>query len=369
MKWFVFVAAVLVSSSANAATITETPFGDHDINIGVQGTIEMSDVDLFEKHLKNAKLQSNKRIVVELNSDGGNFASGLSIALLIHENNLTTWVPKGRLCASICAIMWLAGSDRWATNTSLIGFHAVYDTTNKQESGTGNAVLGSYLSQWGFDVSFIAYVSAAGPDEILFLSATNAQKYNVKFSGELPTEAYIQLQLQKNGDRVAKTDPAPRSEPPPPESTNGGLWASYVNDNFCMLKTEFKDGRFIGLGVFRDGVFALISKPSWSIPSNMRVAARVWIDNYPPLQGPGYAIPNLPTAMGIRVHPQFYRPLVGQMFDGWWAFVQFTGNEPPWQVSLWGVKANWPLFEQCARRVYPPFVSQLHTPNASTQPW
>jgi hypothetical protein len=134
------------------------------------------------------------------------------------------------------------------------------------------------------------------------------------------------------------------------------------------LTSGFNDGRSLGLGLTRDfGLFALLAKPSWAIPQGVRVAASVQIDWYPPLSGPGQSFPEWPNTMAIQVHPQFYNALVSEMIKGWRATVRFTGSEPPWQVSLWGVKAAWPAFLQCARRVSPTFVDQLYRPK--TQPW
>lgn len=362
-----------MGTSAQAADIKvwQSPDGK-EVHVNVFGEIELDDAVSFEKQYNSAK-SLNKRLFINLQSPGGNFVGGLAIAEFIHEQKLTTWVPADRQCASICAVMWLAGYERWATNSSLIGFHAAFNSKTGEQTGTGNAILGSYLTKWGYEVGFIAFATSAGPDNVLYLSDAIAKKYGLKFNGELPTEPYIQLALQK---RRGTSKSAERVEPDPPPSTPHqpeppprpmGYWSVTVKDQGCVLFSSFKDGRNIGLGVVPIGVFALISKPSWYVPSDVRVAARVWIDNWPPLQGPGGAFPNLPNTIAIRVHPQYYRPLVGEMIDGWWGYVQFTGNEPPWKVSLFGVKAVWPEFEECARRINPAFVNMLY--RSTTQPW
>jgi hypothetical protein len=139
-----------------------------------------------------------------------------------------------------------------------------------------------------------------------------------------------------------------------------GYWTTTVNPGACLLMTRFNDGRGIGIGLTRAGLLALIENPSWAMNGGINVgAASVQIDNYPSLSGPGSVAPGFPSAIGIPVAPQNYYALIREMFDGWHATVHFTGNEPPWQVSLYGVRAAWPSFEQCARRVSPAFLYQL----------
>jgi hypothetical protein len=140
-----------------------------------------------------------------------------------------------------------------------------------------------------------------------------------------------------------------------------GYWHTMASDNACTLTTRFDDGRGIGIGLARNsGLLALVEKPSWAMTSGANVAASVQIDNYAPLSGPGTVAPQFPSAIGIPVAPQNYNALIREMLDGWWATVHFSGNEPPWRVSLWGVRSAWPSFVQCARRVSPMFVNQLY---------
>jgi hypothetical protein len=150
-------------------------------------------------------------------------------------------------------------------------------------------------------------------------------------------------------------------------TATSGYWFTSANDNSCGVLTRFPDGRGLGVGVVRNsGLYALVQKPSWYVPDRVRVAASIQVDGYPPLSGPGMAVPEWPNTIAIPVQPRFYGALIHQVFVGWWATVRFTGNEPPWRVSLWGVKDSWPAFMQCAQRVSPVFVNQLYGP---TQPY
>ena len=210
MKWTVAM-LMLLTGTAHAADFRQsvTPNGK-DVQIRITSTIEFNDAELFKKQVDSAKLLgSDKRIVIDLRSPGGNFMGGLLIAELIHDDKLKTWVRADKSCTSICAIMWLAGFERFAKSTSLIGFHAAYDGTTGQETGKGNAILGSMLTKWGYDLEAVAFVTTAGPNDILYLSRASAQKYGIKFRGELPTEEYIQLVLQKHQSSPQTTTQAP----------------------------------------------------------------------------------------------------------------------------------------------------------------
>ena len=77
-----------------------------------------------------------------------------------------------------------------------------------------NAVLGSRYARWGLSEGAIAYLTTAGPEEAIFLTAESAARYGIVYEGALPSEGSIQLFLQQLAKR---TPPAP--VPAPPKST------------------------------------------------------------------------------------------------------------------------------------------------------
>jgi hypothetical protein len=215
-----------------------------------------------------------------------------------------------------------------------------------------------------FAVKYSAIKSFLDNNGIKYQTVNPSTKITAAEIGEKAKWFTYKITCHEGAKTVAS---APPSQPPSqPSSQTTGYWTATAGDNACSLSSKFVDGRSVGIGVTRDlGLIALISKPTWDVPQNIRVSARVQIDNYPPLSGPGLAIPNWPNTIAIPVQPRFYNDLIYQMIEGWWATVTFTGNEPPWQVSLWGVKASWPAFVQCARRVSPAVVDRMY----ATQPW
>jgi hypothetical protein len=141
--------------------------------IGLQGEIKLEDVATF----RSAAGASGKAIVV-LDSGGGNAWAGMEMGKVIHLKSFATFVPEDTLCASSCALMWLAGTPRLIAPGGVVGFHAVYirEEGKLLTSGSGNALVGAYLNQLGFSANVIAYVTHAPPEKMGWLSESTARE-------------------------------------------------------------------------------------------------------------------------------------------------------------------------------------------------
>jgi membrane-bound ClpP family serine protease len=188
MRGIIIIALLTVFTvvKAEAATITVNP-PEHGMTlIAVTGEIVPGDDRRFAEIARSAK---SELVVVNLSGPGGDLAAGLRIGTTIHDRGWTTRVPKDSRCNSTCAYIWIAGIQRGVTTTSYIGFHAAYDRATQQESGAGNAVLGSYLTKLGLNYDGIAYLTTSGPTQMTYLSAEAAAKYGIAIGfGELPSE-------------------------------------------------------------------------------------------------------------------------------------------------------------------------------------
>src|SRR5262249_20170474 len=87
-------------------------------------------------------------------------------------------------CASACAIAWLGGAQRFMSPTAHIGFHAAYTEKagRASESGVGNALVGSYLSQIGLPETAVVYITQAAPTELPLLTLRDAEKIGIEVS-------------------------------------------------------------------------------------------------------------------------------------------------------------------------------------------
>jgi hypothetical protein len=189
-------------------------------DITIDGEIKVGDAKEFERI---AGFIGNNTALVILSGPGGTFTDAREIGNSIRRHNWNTQV-KDEECLSACATIWISGVKRWASEKSLIGFHAVYDGKSGQESGPGNALVGAYFKDKGLSDEAIAYLTMAPPDMVVYLNAESASKYSIAYEGRLPMEAYIQLLLQfamrqkaleKSQEQTSSPAPAP---PPPPQS-------------------------------------------------------------------------------------------------------------------------------------------------------
>jgi hypothetical protein len=181
------VVTATLASPVQAALITLNYQGDK-LHFRISGEIEPGDDVQFKELTKDYMIND---IDVVLESPGGAFIPALNIGEMIKARHWHTRVSANSLCASSCAYIWLAGSTRKATATSVIGFHRIYlanrDKTIIQEDPIDNAYLGKYLGSLGFDYPLIEFVTSARPWEMNYLTAEDAKKYKINFEGGLPS--------------------------------------------------------------------------------------------------------------------------------------------------------------------------------------
>jgi hypothetical protein len=159
-------------NAALGAQIGRKAGSDFDL-IGLQGEIKSEDVATF----RSVASASGKAVIV-LDSGGGAALAGIEMGKLIHLKHFATFVPEDTLCASSCALMWLAGNPRLIAPGGTVGFHAVYIPQGDgtlMTSGSGNALVGAYLDQLGFSGDVIAYVTHAPPERMGWLSEGTAR--------------------------------------------------------------------------------------------------------------------------------------------------------------------------------------------------
>ena len=127
--------------------------------------------------------------IVVLSSDGGSLTAAMEIGEQIAEKSFTTYVLQGHACLSECAIVWIAGAERYAGSASSIGFKGLYqgEGTKHLPSVSENVLLGAYLAKLGLSTAFMKYTAEAGPAEFRFFNADTARRYNISAHfGEIP---------------------------------------------------------------------------------------------------------------------------------------------------------------------------------------
>lgn len=96
-----------------------TPTGLEDY-VSIEGDVELGDSTKFLKLMRKGEHIAG----VMLHSDGGSLDDGLAIAKFIYEHELDTMVTRN--CHSVCAIMFLAGKERFIADGASLTFHSAY---------------------------------------------------------------------------------------------------------------------------------------------------------------------------------------------------------------------------------------------------
>jgi len=143
--------------------------------ISIRGEIVAGDELAFRSLA--AKL-TGARVIVDLESSGGNPLVAIAIGRLIRVLGYSTHVSVG-YCASACGLIWLAGNQRFTGATGKVGFHAAYNSRTLQEVGAANALIGAYLNELGLSDKAIYYVTHANPTHMQWLNASDADKVGI----------------------------------------------------------------------------------------------------------------------------------------------------------------------------------------------
>lgn len=160
---FLLMVAALFPYIVSAAEIEVLPTGTPVDMIIVRGEIQTGDAERFLRATSDVRVGA-----VLLESPGGALVEGLHIGENINQKGFTTGVAPDNVCASACALAWLAGAERFMDSTALIGLHSAYVVTDgvASESGIANGLVGAYLTRLGLGIDAIVFATSAGPTEI-----------------------------------------------------------------------------------------------------------------------------------------------------------------------------------------------------------
>jgi hypothetical protein len=175
-------ALAITTGAAQAATITAekdacTPKDCYVVR--VEGEIKLNDEKRFESVIKANDI---KVAVVYLNSPGGNLLAGMLMGLSIHEHNFATMVYYDNRCVSVCASMWIAGSTKYVTPTSNIGFHQPYVVDRrgrKHVMPVGVAFMKKYYAEIGVPKPAADFFLASSPEDVYWMNGDLAAGFKI----------------------------------------------------------------------------------------------------------------------------------------------------------------------------------------------
>ena len=213
--------AVLAGHVAHAAEIRRDTLDGVPVVV-VAGKLEYGDEARFRDAVRDMP-----RGLAVLAGPGGNLHAGIEIGRAIRAGGLVSAAP--RLCASACALAWLGGQKRIVGESGRIGFHAAWMERNGRSEAVpgGNALVGAYLNQLGFDSSAILFLTSTSPDEVTWLTQGDARRLGIQatWGGSAPASAAAAADAVR--DRAEA--PLPPGTPAPAAATPAPTedWASY----------------------------------------------------------------------------------------------------------------------------------------------
>lgn len=174
-----------IPESASAAEVYHKKIDDDAELIIVSGDITSNDEEKFRELSIRYK-----KAIVGLNSAGGALFPAIEIGKMIRLAGYPTMIVERAVCASSCALIWLAGSTRFLSPEGRVGFHAAYrDNSGKmEESGVANAVVGRYLTLLNLPEKAIIFATMASPDKISWLTKSNREEAGIDFANLGPSE-------------------------------------------------------------------------------------------------------------------------------------------------------------------------------------
>lgn len=185
--------------------------------ISADGPITTKTPDDFRKFMKEQRYGAD----VLLNSPGGSLSAGIELGQLFRQYNLSTRVGRimidkygpneiGGECASTCAYAFIGGIERQIPKGSRLGFHRFYNKNaitsfDKQQFSAQYldntqrtvAALVSYIQVMGLDAAVINLADKAGPNEMYWVSDSEARTLKIIFA--LNSWAPWVIEPYKNG--------------------------------------------------------------------------------------------------------------------------------------------------------------------------
>ena len=111
----IVLAIVLIFGSQSSATAGKLKFSDSNKLVFFQGPIILDEIDDIL-----SQLDEKKPKLILLNSIGGNVSGALRFAKYVRKNQMNTWIAHKQSCASACALVFLAGTQRLSEGNLIV---------------------------------------------------------------------------------------------------------------------------------------------------------------------------------------------------------------------------------------------------------
>ena len=109
------LATLLAFSGQSPVTAGELKFSEGNELVFFQGPILLDEIDDIL-----SQLDEKKPKLILLNSIGGNVSGALRFAKYVRKNQMNTWIAHKQSCASACALVFLAGTQRLSEGNLIV---------------------------------------------------------------------------------------------------------------------------------------------------------------------------------------------------------------------------------------------------------
>jgi membrane-bound ClpP family serine protease len=161
---------------------------EHPAIILIQGPLQpdgyLSDTNAFAMVAEKQKSGA----IVFLNGPGGAITTATHIGDRIRERQFKTAVADNTSCVSACALIWIAGAERYMGVNAHLGFHSTRATWDKtkpdynEPSTRGNAAVIGYLHNVGMTIVDSARLISAPPYSMTWVNPVSLSTYGVSAS-------------------------------------------------------------------------------------------------------------------------------------------------------------------------------------------
>ena len=111
-----FVLAILIAfGSQSPVTAGNLFFGKDKEWVVFKGPIILDEIDDIL-----SQIDEKKPKLISLNSIGGNVLGALRFARYVRKNQMNTWIAHKQTCASACALVFLAGTQRFSEGNLIV---------------------------------------------------------------------------------------------------------------------------------------------------------------------------------------------------------------------------------------------------------
>jgi hypothetical protein len=135
-----------------------------------------------ERRFFELAVKATRDTLVSLDSTGGHLKTALEIGRTVALRKMNTRVTNTE-CISACALIWLAGAERYLNNGERLGFHSAYSRgkrpNERQIDAVGNALVGAYIRQLELPANVVQLAVESPPDRVTWVTIRNAADFGL----------------------------------------------------------------------------------------------------------------------------------------------------------------------------------------------